>query len=98
LSIESNVDSESSTKTAEKVHVPSRAKSSRWSEGLLSLFSPQVRFIETTLHDIQDEQQRLGNAISSLRVDIFLIIHVDATLLLFELCTERCMIVLYLLC
>jgi len=46
---------------------PSKNKPGR----LQNLFSPQGRFIVSTLRDIQEEQQRLSNTITSLRVSAF---------------------------
>jgi len=44
---------------------PSKSKSQRLAIGL---FSPNARYIMSTLRDLQEEQQQLSSAISSLRV------------------------------
>jgi len=77
-SMETNIDSESSVNASDKVLAkeidnvvtaePSVAKPRR----LSNLFTSHGRLIVSALHDIQEEQQRLSSAITSLRVHTFL--------------------------
>jgi len=78
--METNVDSGSSVNASDDVLAkeldkvvavqPSQSKTGRLSGSIQNLFTPQCRLIMSTLRDIQEEQQRLGNALTSLRVPL----------------------------
>jgi len=74
-----NVTDEALAKELDRVVAaqPLQSKTSR----LQNLFTPQGRFIMSTLQDIQEEQQRLSSAIAALKVPL----------------TNRCLLALYIL-
>ena len=81
-------DELSSDILAEAIEQPSKTPR-RLTDGLQILFSPHGRFVVSTLQGIQEEQQRLGNAITALRVNSCLFVSHVVQFCFMYLCIAR---------